>query len=383
MKAEAWVLYRAGEDGLSSESPGELRKEEVELPDPGPQDVLAEPLYGCWEANMTHALERTPIDVVAARGEHRIVLGNCGLVRVLRTGSEVTGLREGDVCFLVCGSAFDRYGFVERVHGYDGPGTVGVLAKRIPVPARSLLPVPVDTRHTLPQWATYARYWTAWSNWRLAYGTWRLQTPEDAKPYVLAWGGGVGIAQAELAQIKDGAHAAVIASSPRRLALIESKGIRAIDRSAFTGLAFDAARFTGDAEYRAEYRAAERRFMEEVAAFTSGQGASIVIDNIGGPVYRASLRALAREGVIATCGWKHGMTMEYYRAIECIGRHQHIHTHACGRHEVADAIAFQEQHGWLPEVSEVTPWEDIGRLSQAYADGKVEDYFPVFQVNPV
>ncbi|KRV46627.1 hypothetical protein AQ490_12205 [Wenjunlia vitaminophila] len=383
MRAEAWVLYRAGTDGRSPESPGELRLEEVELPELGPLDVLTEPLYGCWEANMTHALERKPIDIVAARGEQRVVLGNCGLLRVLRTGRDVTGLREGDVCFLVCGNVLDRWGYVKLVHGYDGPGSMGVLAKRTVVPARLLLPVPRGSRHSLVQWATYARYWTAWSNWRLAYGTWRLQVPGDETPYVVAWGGGVGLAQAELAQIKDGARAAVIASSPSRLALIASKGVHPIDRSTFPGLAYDAARFAEDPGYRRAYRASERRFLAEVRAFTGGHGASIVVDNIGGPVYRASLRALDREGVIATCGWKHGMATEYLRAVECIERHQHIHTHAAARWEVDDAVAFQEEHGWLPEVSSVTPWEDVARLSQAYADGKVDDYFPVFEVNPV
>lgn len=383
MKTEAWVLYRAGKDGLPPGAPGELRLEEIELPALGETDVLAEPLYGCWEANMTHALERIPVDIVAQRQEDRIVPGNAGVVRVLRTGSAVTGLREGDVCFLVCGSKFDDWGYVEKVHGYDGPGTMGVLAKRMVVPGVSLLPVPAGTRHGLDQWSTYARYWTAWSNWKVAYGTWRLQAPPDEVPYVVAWGGGVSLAQLELAQVRDGARSAMVASSPSRLALIESKGIHAIDRSAFPGLEFDATRFAADREYRAAYRAAEGQFLARVDEFTQGRRASVVIDNIGGPVYRASLNALARGGVIATCGWKHGMTLEYLRAIECIQRHQHIHTHACGRQELVDAVAFQEEHGWLPQVDTVTAWEDVAALSQRYADGKEDDYFPVFQVNPV
>lgn len=381
MKTSAWVLYRAGADGLAPDAPGRLRLEEISLPELGEEDVLAEPLCGSWEANMTHALERSPVDIVAARGEDRIVLGNSGLLRVLQTGPAVTGLREGDVCFLApCGKA-DRRGYVEQVHAYDSPGTMGVLAKRTVVPAHVLAPLPPGTRHDLRRWAACARYWTAWSNWRLAYGTWRLEALDDESPYVLAWGGGVSLAQCELAQLKDGARAAMVASSPGRLALLESKGIHAIDRSTFRDLQYDEERFRADTTYREVYRAAEQRFLSIVAQFTQGQGASIVIDNIGTPVYRASLKALARGGVLTTCGWKHGMTMKYFRAIACIKRQQYIHTHAANPLEVDSIVAFQERHGWLPEVGTVTPWEHIGELSTAYATGKVDDYFPVFEVN--
>lgn len=382
MKTPAWVLYRAGTDGSPSDAPGQLRLEEISLPELGERDVLAEPLYGSWEANMTHALERSPVDVVAARGEDRVVLGNSGVVRVLRTGPAATGVREGDVCFLVCGSKVDRRGYVEQIHAYDAPGTMGVLAKRTVVPDRVLTPLPPGSRHDLRRWAACARYWSAWSNWRLAYRTWRLEALEDEVPCVLAWGGGVSLAQCELAQIKDGARAAMVASTPGRLALLRSKGLHAIDRTSFRDLHFDEERFRADAAYRAAYRAAEHLFLGLVESFTQGQGASIVIDNIGTPVYRASLKALARGGVLTTCGWKHGMAMKSYRAIACIQRHQYIHTHAAGLRELDDIVAFQERHGWLPQVATVTPWEQIGELATAYGTGGVDDYFPVFEVSP-
>src|SRR5262245_57613201 len=63
IRADAWVLYAASESEKSR--PGKLVRESIELPELGEEDVLAEPLYGCWEGNMGHALQRKPVDVCA------------------------------------------------------------------------------------------------------------------------------------------------------------------------------------------------------------------------------------------------------------------------------------------------------------------------------
>ena len=53
VKADAWVLY-AG-DGSRKPGPAELVRETIELEDITEDQVLCEPLYGCWEGNMLHA----------------------------------------------------------------------------------------------------------------------------------------------------------------------------------------------------------------------------------------------------------------------------------------------------------------------------------------
>src|SRR5215216_6680284 len=94
---EAWVVNQ-GPDGANprKQVPGELRKESFSFPDITEYEVLAEPIYGCWEANMTHALERRPIDICRDRGEEKVVIGNAGIVRILKAGSSVTTAKEGD-----------------------------------------------------------------------------------------------------------------------------------------------------------------------------------------------------------------------------------------------------------------------------------------------
>ncbi len=384
IKTEAWTLH-AGPEDMDPREPihADLILEDIEIPEPGDDDVLVAPLYGCWEANMTHAIERAPVDVARQRGEEKIVLGNAAVVRVLDTGKNVKSVASGDFAFLVP-LVTDQFGYPQLIHGYDAPGSVGMLSKKVVLPKERVEPLPKDTAYTLPQWATYARYWTAWSNWKVAYHCWRSQMDDrDLRvPYVWGWGGGVSIAQMVLARNQVGAKCAMVASTDDRLKLIEDNGIEPIDRRQFPDLYMDTHRYKNDRAYAARYVESEKQFMAFVRDHTDGHGVSVFIDNIGAPVHRATLRALGRQGVICTAGWKEGMQLMHYRAIECIKRHIHVHTHAIRRQDVTPCVAYQEEMGWLPVIdAPVTKFEDIPKLAQDYEDGKVESYFPIYAIN--
>ncbi len=61
-----------------------------------------------------------------------------------------------------------------------------------------------------------------------------------------------------------------------------------------------------------------------------------------------------------------------------------MHTHYARYQEGAPAIAYAEEHGWMPELNgEITPWEHIPQLAADYEAGRVDTYFPVFSINPV
>jgi hypothetical protein len=102
---------------------------------------------------------------------------------------------------------------------------------------------------------------------------------------------------------------------------------------------------------------------------------------VGVPVLRATLKALARQGVIATAGWKEGMMIDLVRATECIARHQHIHTHYARYKQGLDAVAFAEKNGWLPPLDgKVYAFDEVPQLFEDYATGDL-GWFPVFAVN--
>jgi NADPH:quinone reductase-like Zn-dependent oxidoreductase len=378
-RGEAWFLY-PGEP--TDPEPSPLIREPIDVPAPAEDEVLVAPLFGSWEGNMEHALRRRPVDICRQRGEARVVLGNSGVLRVLEVGAKVRSVEPGQDVLLFANASIDAFGYPITVIGFDAPGTVGCLSTRITLKERQVVPLPRSTRHSLARWAAFGvRYFTAWANWELAYGTFRLQIPEDELPVVdvWGWGGGSTLAELELAH-RHGCRAVAIASSPERLAAIERVGITAFDRRPYTDLGFDSGAYGRDPAYRKRYVDAERRFLDEVKRRTDGNMVHVFVDYIGSPVFRATLKALARGGVVTTAGWKQGMEISYLRAIECIQRHQLIHTHYARYRQAVAAIVYAEQHDWLPQVDDrIYGYDEIPELLARYRAGET-GMFPVYAV---
>jgi len=380
IRTQAWVIRR----GVDA-SPAALQLEELELSELQADEVLVAPIYGCWEGNMSHAMRRKPVDICRLRLEDRVVLGNSGVVRVLATGRDIGDLQEGDACVLMPIGATDKHGYLTRVFGYDTPGTVGLLAKRTKTKRQQLFRIPPDCPHDLKQWAaTSIRYATAWDNWKVAFGTYRLQMSEadDPAPWVWGWGGGVVLATLQLAA-RAGCQVAMIASSDARLAQIEASGIVPVDRRNFADLQFDAARLDSDQAYRERYLRSERTFLREVNRITDGRKVAVFVDNIGTPVYRATMRALARQGVITTTGWDRGGLLTTQRIEACMNRHQHVCTHGVRVSEGMAACDYMAKSDWVPPMpTDITTWDEIPKLAERFGNGEVDSYFPLFEVNP-
>jgi NADPH:quinone reductase-like Zn-dependent oxidoreductase len=380
---EAWVLHEGPGQSRSALDTRDFRLERFSFPEPADDELLVEPLFGCWEGNMSHSLARQPLDICKKRGEKKVIIGTASVLRVLRAGSGAPGIREGDIGLLYGGYETDELGYMIWAHGYDAAGSLGILAKRTKIPARSFVPLPAETPYSLEQWAAFSvRYITAWSNWKVAHGAYRLQVSEadDPAPCVLGWGGGSTLATVDLAR-RHGCRAAMISGNEGRLAELSRMGIAGFDRRRFPVIDLDEERYAADPDYKKAYLASERALLELVHDWSRGRGAAILLDYIGSPVFRASLKALGRQGVIATAGWLLGMQMPLNRARECIARHVHVFTHYARRSEPAEAIDYAMRTGWMPEVTEVYGWEDVAELAQTAAEGKVRTYFPVFRVN--
>lgn len=381
VKTNAWTL-RKGKDPACLG----LIHDTIEFEFSSDDDVLAEPIYGCWEGNMQHAVDRDPIDICGARGEEFVVLGNSGVVRVLDIGKNVSNCKVGDFCLVFCNSNPDQYGYPTNIYGYDAPNTIGLLAKKTKLHKSNLIPIPKNTRFSLQQWASFSlRFITAWANWKVAFKCWRsqMETALEANEFVLAWGGGVSLAELILAK-HYGFNTAMITSMQERIQLIEGKGITAIDRSLFPNLCYDPEAYANDHAYKLRYKESEDVFLDTINQVTNGRGVAIFIDNIGLSVYRATLKALSRQGVIATSGWKSGMELTTLRAIETINRRIHVHTHYANYEEALEAIDFAEKFSWMPQngyAKDIFEWDNIPELVGRYGRNAIADFFPLFEIN--
>ena len=378
--AEGWFIYAARPEERGR--PAQLVREAYELEDLRPDEVLLEPLYASWEANIDHAIARDPVDTCALRKCDKAIVGNAGVARVLTTGAEARDLAPGRAV-LPYGIDADAFGYPERIMGYDSRLS-GLLTTRLKLKRDAVVPLPERSRFPLRRWAAFHnRYITAWANWRVAYGAFRLLLSEEELPRlnVWSWGGGTGFAEVELAAVL-GHRGTALSSRPERLAFIRSHGVEAVDRTPFKDLQYDEERYKEDRAYRERYKAAEEAFLETVRELTGGAGVQIFVDTIGAPVFRATAKALGRHGVLTTVGWKGGMRIAYLRAVECIARHQFVHTHFARPSEARDAVAFAEERGWLPETDErVYSFDEVPELAARYSAGDFRMY-PVCSINP-
>lgn len=351
-------------------------------------EALVEPILGSWEANVDHALARSPIDVCSSRGEDAVVLGNLGVVRVLKVnaGSRDVQVREGDLCMLLPFGKLDRFGYAELAYAYDAPHTIGLLAKQSKMDVRLLLPIPDGTAYSLPQWATYGRYFTAWDNWQKAYGCWRTQVVDDdpSNHLVFGWGGGVAYAELMLAK-RAGFRVAMTAGSDERVAFLRENGIVPVDRRRFPALSLPTRQERTDRERHQRRRTSVAEFQALVDDLSDGLGVSIFVDNIGEPLYDVTLASLARAGVVTTCGWKAGMRLSHLRGAECISRHLLVNTHVWRLQDSPAIRDFQEAEGWMaPKGSDVIyDFDQVPELADDYANGRIGSYFPMYQVNPL
>jgi NADPH:quinone reductase-like Zn-dependent oxidoreductase len=351
-------------------------------------EALVEPILGSWEANIDHALARSPIDVCSSRGEDAVVLGNLGVVRVLKVnaGGRDVRVREGDLCLLLPFGVCDPYGYAELAYAYDAPNTIGLLTRQSKMDTRVLLPIPADTAYSLPQWATYGRYFTAWDNWQKAYGCWRTQIADDdpSGHLVFGWGGGVAFAELMLAK-RAGFRVAMTAGSDERIAFLREHGIVPVDRRLYPDLSLPPRQARADRDRQARRRQSVDAFLGLVDELSDGKGVAVFVDNIGEPLYDVTVKSLARQGVVTTCGWKAGMRLSHLRGAECISRHIHVNTHVWRLPDSPEILEFQESSGWMaPEGSTVVyDFDEVPKLADDYAEGRIGSYFPLYSVNPV
>lgn len=357
IESEAWVLKRDEKGFIKKNIVIENLKED---------EVLLKPLYGCLEGNMVHAINNDPINIFDERKEDEIVLGNAGVLEIERLGSKSKNFKVGDKVIYFCNGESDKYGYPLKITGYDKSNSMGVLSKRIKLNEKEILKIPENKNISLEQWAAFSlKFITAWSNWKVAYNAWKIQMPEiEPKDiYVFGWGGGVTYAELLLAK-KYGCKCYMITSKEENIKLCKENKIDVFNRSGI------------------DSNKIEKELLEYINTKTNNKGVSIFIDNIGRDVYKITTKALGRQAVITTSGWKTGGMLPILRQNECQNRHIHVFTHYAKMQEGIEAIDFAQKNLWLPPACEkVYQWDEIPNLIEDYKLGNLKTYFPIFKIN--
>jgi NADPH:quinone reductase-like Zn-dependent oxidoreductase len=290
MRTEAVVLRTHGE-------PEVLTRDEVDLPPPGPREVLVR----------VRAVALNHLDLWVRRGlpglklTYPHVLGSdvAGEVEALGPGARgvAIGARvvvsPGLSCG-VCPRCLSGRDNLCDTYAILGEHVRGGYARHVVVPDTNVLPCPEGLSFTDAA-AVPLVFLTAWQMLLLKARLERGQTV-----LVHAAGSGVSTAAIQIAKLY-GARVIATTTGDTKIARARALGADVVvDR-------------------------ANQDFVAEVKKATGGRGADVVIDHVGGELLSASVKAAARGGCVVTCGATSGFRSEidlrhvFYRQVDILG----------------------------------------------------------------
>jgi NADPH:quinone reductase-like Zn-dependent oxidoreductase len=276
------------------------------------------------------------------------VLGNDIAGRVKAVGSEVTHRAVGDRIIVAPGVSCGHC--AQCLSGRDnlcsdysiiGHRVQGGLAQYVSIPAVNALPMPAGL--DFPQAAAIPL--TFLTAWHMLVTRAHLQPGESV--LVLAAGSGVGSAAIQVAKLV-GAHVITTAGNEQKLEL--------------------ATRLGAD-ETIQHY---EQKISAAVRKITNGRGVEVVVEHVGSATWDESMRSLATNGRLVTCGATTGYQVQldlrhvFYRQLAVLG------STMGGKAELVEILKFIEGGKLRPVVDRVFP---LSETTQAFERLQASQHF--------
>ena len=310
--------------------------EEAPDPEPGPNEVLVR-VRACalnhleaWAAKMPPG-RSFPEPRLLGSDVSGVVEAVGPGVRGIEPGAEVL-LHPGVSCGQceACLSGEDNNCPQYRLIGQGRPGG---LAELVVVPPENVMPKPAglsfEEAAALPLTLT-----TAWH--RLVT---RARIRHGETVLVNAAGSGVGVFAVQVAKLWD---ARVIASAGSDDKLQRARELGADDTVNYTS----------------------SDLAEEARRLTGGRGVDIVVEHVGGDLFRASVGALARNGRLVTCGATAGDDGRFHISRFFLSQQSILGSFMGTKAELLRAMRFVESGRIRPVVDRVYPLSDIRQAVQ-------------------
>jgi crotonyl-CoA carboxylase/reductase len=326
----AWVLRPEREGDLRTA----YEVEEVEVPEPGPFEVIVRVMAAGVNFNSIWAARAEPISVFPygdhPRWGHHIGGSDCSGI-VWKVGAGVTRWEPGDEVVVHANHA--SYEDPE-VHGLDplaapsqlGWGyqtTWGSFAQFCKVQAQQLLPKPPGL-----SWVDSSAYAvTYFTAYRMLVDKCRMQAGHN----VLIWGGagGLGVFATQLCR-GAGANAVAVVSSAEKGELAKQLGaVDYIDRNEFAGMIRRGGE--SEAEEKARFQAM-RGFAKRVRELL-GDSPDIVFEHVGKEVFPTSVFTVKPFGKVVTCGATSGYMLDFDVRYLWMRQKQIVGSHAFNAYE--------------------------------------------------
>jgi crotonyl-CoA carboxylase/reductase len=320
----AWVI-RPEREGEPKDA---FQVEEIEVPEPGPFEVIVRVMAAGVNFNNVWAALGKPVSVFSY-GDHpewgHHIGGSDASGVVWKVGAGVTKWKPGDEVVVHCNQA--SYEDVE-VHGLDplaAPSqmiwgyetTWGSFAQFTKVQAQQLLPKPANL-----SWVESSAYGlTYFTAYRMLLDRCKLQAGHN----VLIWGaaGGLGVFATQLCAAS-GADAVGVVSSDEKGELVRRLGaVNYVNRNEFAGMMRQGGESRDEEKARAKV---SREFAKRVKSIL-GDAPDIVFEHVGKATFPTSVFCVKPFGKVVICGATSGYELDFdvrhlwMRQKEILGSH--------------------------------------------------------------
>jgi crotonyl-CoA carboxylase/reductase len=363
----AWVIR---EERLG-EPRDAFQLEEIQVPEPGPFEVVVRVMAAGVNYNNVWAALGEPVSVMRY-GDHpewgHHIGGSDASGVVWKVGEGVTRWKPGDEVVIHCNMASYED---KEVHGLDplaAPSqmiwgyetTWGSFAQFTKVQAQQLLPKPRNL--TWDEAASYGLvYFTAY---RMLVTRCRLHAGQR----VLIWGaaGGLGVFAIQLCKIA-GAHAVGVVSSPEKGELVDRLGaVGYIDRSEFEGMM--RGRDETPAQEKERFKVA-REFSKRVREIL-GDAPDIVFEHVGRATFPTSVFVVKPFGKVVICAGTTGYDLDFDVRYLWMRQKEIVGSHFANAYECNKANELIESAQIRPVLWRTLGFEGVPEAHQLMRDNK-------------
>jgi crotonyl-CoA carboxylase/reductase len=356
---EAWVIRpeRLG-DPVDA-----MQLEQIEIPDPGPGEVLVRVMAAGVTYNGVWASLGLPVSIFRYTGYDFHIAGSDASGVVERVGPGVTRWKPGDEvvihCNQSCGECPECNGLDpmacsrQKIWAYET--NWGSFAEYCLVQSQQLLVKPA--RLTWEEAASYGlTYFTAY---RMLVDRAGVKAGDN----VLVWGagGGLGTFAVQLCRLY-GANAIAVVSSDDKRELVTGLGATAVlDRRDFALHDPD----TGERNFDEI-----KRFGKAIREVTGGSDADIVFEHVGAATFFTSVFICKTFGTVVICGATSGFQLDFDVRYLWMRQKQIIGSHFANAYEAYKANELIEQGLIRPVVWKTLPYEDVANAHQMMHENK-------------
>ena len=365
----AWVV-REEREGQPIDA---YRVEEVEVPEPGPYEVIVRVMAAGVNFNGVWAALGKPVSVFGY-GDHpqygHHIGGSDGAGVVWKVGQGIDNWKPGDEVILYAG----HYSYEDiEVHGFDPMAansfeawgyetTWGSFAQFAKVQAHQLLARPQSL-----SWVESASYGLSYfTAYRLLIERSNLQVGQK----VLVWGaaGGLGVFAVQLAAAA-GADVVGVVNSAEKGRLVEDLGaVGWIDRSEFDAM-MRTAENLADREAEKQRTAAMRAFAKRVKSIL-GEEPDIVVEHVGKATFPTSVFTVKPFGKVAICGATTGFNLDFDARYLWMRQKEIVGCHGVNPYQAMKANKLVSAGKIRPLVSQSMDFSGVAEAHQAMLENR-------------